>query len=219
MQKKFLIALFALFACCAFSQAHAVCNISECSGDCPECEFCGQDCTLTQGFWKNHTECWPIDPNSSEAEFCNIDWTTILDTPTQGRPWYILAHQAIAAALNDANGATVDCNDVEEALEDALDLLTNNCQDINSQFPPDRDEYIDLAALLDDFNNGRLQNEGCPAHCGGTGSTACVGCLDCDLCCPCECDCNDCPFDCDLCSECPPENCPPTRTKRFLRHR
>ncbi len=130
-----------------------------------------EGCTLTQGFWKTHSAHadnpsqnipWPI---SEETLLCGETWFNIINTPPRGDPWLILAHQWIAAKLNVANGASPDS--LGGALDEAEDLLTNNCDGLGDK---DADRAIELATLLDDYNNGRVG----PPHCGdGGGITDC----------------------------------------------
>ena len=132
-----------------------------------------EGCTFTQGYWKNHSAHadnpsqqipWPI---SEETLLCGATWFNILHTSPQGEAWLILAHQWIAAKLNVANGASPAS--LGGALDEAEDLLTNHCSSLSGD---DRDRGIDLADLLDDYNNGRVG----PPHCddgGGGGITDC----------------------------------------------
>lgn len=115
------------------------------------CEDTGGDpgCTLSQGYWKNHPEDWETD-----GELCEQSWMDILHTPPRGDAWYILAHRYIAAELNAAAGASTA--DLGDALEEAADLL-DDCE-IDRE---DREYALDLADLLDDYNNGRIG----PGHC------------------------------------------------------
>ena len=58
-------------------------------------------CTLTPGFWKNHSQLITED-----TLLCEETWIDILNTPPRrGNAFYILAHQWIAAELNVADGA------------------------------------------------------------------------------------------------------------------
>lgn len=117
-------------------------------------------CTFTQGYWKNHHAdargrrgiAWPVDESTA---LCGQTWLDILNTPTRGDSWYILAHQWIASSLNVADGASVPA-EVADAL-DAGEALLATCS-VNGQ---DRADAIALAELLDDYNNG-LIGEG---HC------------------------------------------------------
>jgi hypothetical protein len=135
---------------------------------------CGQ-CTLTQGYWKNHG-----DPQTSrydatwaqvggrDAMFLNsgMSWITVFNTPPKGDAWYNLAHQYMAAVLNGAKGA--DTSAVDVALARAQQLLESNPP--GSNLKNLRNEFISLAGILGSYNEGTLP--GGPTHCsGGTGGT------------------------------------------------
>jgi hypothetical protein len=81
-------------------------------------------CTLTQGYWKNHADptrkqfddTWlmvppfprPTSPSGLSSTFflTNRTWLQVFNTPPQGNPYYILAHQYMAARLNVLAGAS-----------------------------------------------------------------------------------------------------------------
>lgn len=120
----------------------------------------GPDCTLTQGYWKNHSRYatqlgqavpWPL---SEDTLLCGMTWYQILQTDPQGNAWMILAHQWIAAKLNEAKGASVPPG-VQAALSQAQTLLAAHC----ASLPPS--PATDLSTLLDEYNNGILG----PGHC------------------------------------------------------
>jgi hypothetical protein len=122
-----------------------------------------EGCTRTLGYWKTHIEGKKFDDTwnsvgGPDAIFLHgLSYITVLNTPPQGDAWYILAHQYIAAILNQAAGANT--SSITQTLADALALLTAN--------PPgtltdaERAEAIDLADTLDDYNNGLIG----PGHC------------------------------------------------------
>ncbi len=111
-------------------------------------------CTLTLGFWKNHTTVWPspFDPN---APFFSSGktWIFELNAPPKGGDAYlILAHQWIATTLNIASGAGVP-PDVQTAYNDATTYFMTG---VGS-------DPIGWSNTLDNYNNG-LANGG-PSHC------------------------------------------------------
>jgi hypothetical protein len=119
----------------------------------------GDGCTLTQGYWKNHAESWPL---ASDAEMCGSTMIETLQTPPKGNAWLILAHQYIAAALNVASGAEASA-DIAAALDQAEALLTD-CTISDDE----KADAIALSELLDQFNNGAVG----PGHCDdGPGDT------------------------------------------------
>lgn len=116
-------------------------------------------CTYTIGYWKNHPEDWPTDTLSifGGAEAMEILWL-----PSKGGNAYlILAHQYIGAELNVVNGTSIP-NEVLDAWYSAQDLLETYMED--GKIPKkssDRALAIDLAGILDDYNNGDIG----PGHC------------------------------------------------------
>lgn len=121
-------------------------------------------CTFTQGYWKNHYDGagspgsnrdrpWPID---EDTELCGRSWLATFDVAPQGDAFFILAHQYLAASLNVAAGASAPA-DVSSALDEAEALLAD-CVVADGE----RARALELAALLDDFNNGVIG----PGHCG-----------------------------------------------------
>jgi hypothetical protein len=88
-------------------------------------------CTYTQGYWKNHAwpvhplfppstlETWEADNGWSDLEWqffdTKTDWIAILSVQPRGDAYYILAHQYIAAFLNQKNQAWVP-TEVRETL-------------------------------------------------------------------------------------------------------
>ena len=63
-------------------------------------------CTLTQGYWKNHPAAWPVKSLTlGSATYSEAQLLAILGTPPGGDASLILAHQLIAALLNEASGA------------------------------------------------------------------------------------------------------------------
>ncbi len=134
-------------------------------------------CTLTQGYWKTHSkygpapydDTWQIDDGEgglidledepfflSGMSYYDVLW----ETPKGGNAYYLLAHQWIAAYLNELNGALVadDLGDAQMLLEVhtpeelALKGKTGNAL---------RADFIELANSLDAYNNGETG----PGHC------------------------------------------------------
>jgi len=85
-----------------------------------------EGCTLTQGYWKNHAEDWPLSTLTlGSHSYTQSDLLTILHTPPRGDASLILAHQLIAALLNVASGASAS-GAVQDALADAHAWLIEN---------------------------------------------------------------------------------------------
>ncbi|MBS2212853.1 hypothetical protein KEM09_15655 [Carboxylicivirga mesophila] len=136
-------------------------------GDCVTNSFIA--CTLTQGYWKNHTG---INKKSGQAYWGHINPSdkffntglSYLDIyakkPSESK-YYSLAHQYIAAMLNlEVGGVDISmCPDVQQHYDAAGELL-------NEYLPTDdlsvvMDDLIMYAETLDLFNNGVL----CSKHC------------------------------------------------------
>ena len=80
------------------------------------------NCTLTQGFWKNHETVWPTASITlGTVTYDQSQLLAILNEPARGNGLILLAHQIIAAELNIAQGA--DLTDVDTALTDAHALI------------------------------------------------------------------------------------------------
>lgn len=110
-------------------------------------------CTLTQGYWKNHTN-WPTGYSPNALFFSSgKSWLTILGTPPKGGNAYIiLAHQYIAATLNIASGASMPAD-----VQAAYDAATKYFQTGVGSDP------IGWSNTLDNYNNGLAA--GGPNHC------------------------------------------------------
>jgi hypothetical protein len=122
---------------------------------------CGDDdCTFSQGYWKNHTSEWPVSSlYLGDTEYDADELLSILNEPTRGNGLISLATQLIAAKLNAANGADVSAVATAIAQADALigdkvvppvgsDSLASSVTD-------------SLTSLLDDYNTGLIG----PGHC------------------------------------------------------
>lgn len=122
-----------------------------------------ENCTLTQGFWRNHEDAWPVEELTlGDVTYTQAELVVVLSTPPRGGDvTYILAHQLIAAKLNVAHGA--DASAIETTLAEADAFLAAN--PLGSRPRGDvRDAGLELAAALDDFNNGVTG----PGHCDET---------------------------------------------------
>ncbi len=151
---------------------------------------CEGGCTRTFGYWKTHSEYGPAPYDDTWAElpdgadtmfflsgqtYYEVLWTP----PKKGNAYYILAHQWIAAQLNVLSGAAIP-QDVLDAWLEARDLFemytpydigalkslrvastprSRVMRAANSIDP--RDRFIELAEILDAYNNGYVG----PGHC------------------------------------------------------
>jgi hypothetical protein len=129
-------------------------------------------CTLTQGYWKTHSdlgpapfdETWDLLASGSSTIFylSTQSWYEVFHTAPAGNAYYNLAHQFMAAVLNGLAGA--DLTDVIAELSAADGLFAAwTPDDIGALKGSDalRQQFISLAGALADFNEGSTG----PGHC------------------------------------------------------
>jgi hypothetical protein len=131
---------------------------------------CG-GCTLTPGYWKTHSifgpapydDTWSLVGESTPFFTSGMSYYEVLWTPAGGNAYYILARAYIAAELNQLNGASIG-GGVSAAFSNAETLFNDYTpeavKDLDKKDPV-RAEFIQLATILDDFNNGFTG----PGHC------------------------------------------------------
>jgi hypothetical protein len=121
-----------------------------------------EDCTLTQGFWKNHEEVWPVTSLVIGGEtYDQALLLEILRTPTLGDASMILGHQLIAALLNVANGATPS-SQITQALADAESwMLAHKDSDGFLPYGVSDPAGTALGDLLASFNEGASGTNHC----------------------------------------------------------
>ncbi len=125
---------------------------------------CVLGCTLTQGYWKTHADvtrkqyddAWNLLGSGSETIFYGSgkSWLAVFNTPPKGNPYFQLAHQFMAAKLNENNGAYAPANVVE-----VLDLAEKWFEDnpLPGNFDKSqKNKILGWASLLDQYNNGLL---------------------------------------------------------------
>jgi hypothetical protein len=120
-----------------------------------------QNCTYTQGYWKNHTGVWPvISLTLGSVNYTAAELLAIFNQPAGGNKLVILAHQLIAAKLSIANGADPSAASATIAAADALigGLVVPPVGSDNLPSSP----ATGYANTLDDYNNGLIG----PGHCG-----------------------------------------------------
>jgi hypothetical protein len=144
-----------------------------------------QGCTYTQGYWKTHsshgpagpadpgwyTPYGPYPPGGPNGPLFNsgLTWYQAFNTaPKGGNAWFILAHQWMAAYLNLYNGAGSGGTSVVAWITDGAVLLIQYDDDgagdpLIPKDSPDREDAIELAAWLDDYNNGYIGPGSCDA--------------------------------------------------------
>lgn len=103
---------------------------------------------LTQGYWKNHPEAWPVQ----SLTICSVsipqsDLIGVLATPVRGDKTIDMAHQLIAAMLNSLTG-----NSCPTTINDAMNWLCTHGGIGGSRKDWDGGEV--LKDKLDTFNNG-----------------------------------------------------------------
>jgi hypothetical protein len=131
---------------------------------------CQLGCTLTQGYWKTHSSYGPAPHDEDgwaghENDIFFLSGQTqyqVLWTAPSGNAYYVLAHQYIAAARNAANGATF--TDAQAAFDAATALFqTYTPAQVKAMKNNNavKQQFITLAFLLDQYNNGITG----PGHC------------------------------------------------------
>lgn len=132
-------------------------------------------CTLTQGYWKNHSQvgkapyddAWALLGPEEETKVFFLSGKTWLEVfrtpPSGGNAYYQLAHQFMAAKLNILNGASVPPS-VQTAINTAVTLFNTytpaqiGALKANSAI---RQQFISLAGTLGSYNEGTIG----PGHC------------------------------------------------------
>jgi hypothetical protein len=128
-------------------------------------------CTRTQGYWRTHSKYGPAPTDATWAKlgedntFYLSGQTNyqVINTPTAGNAYYILARQFIAAKLNILAGAsapTTVTNAITEA-EGLFNTYTPAQIGSLSGSAAVRVRFIQLAAILDSYNMGIIG----PGHC------------------------------------------------------
>jgi hypothetical protein len=152
-------------------------QVVDASGNTAECSFTvtiEDGCTYSQGYWKTHSEfgpapydeAWALLPDGASTTFylSGKTYYEIMWSPPKGNAYYILAHQFIAAELNFLNGACHE--DAQAAVAEATALFNMYTPAQIGSLKgnnPLRQQFLALASLLDDYNNGMIG----PGHCDG----------------------------------------------------
>jgi hypothetical protein len=138
---------------------------------------CAGGCTLTQGYWKTHSLRGPAPYDDAWLNLGDVDgdgvsegadetfflsgktYYQVLWTAPAGNAYYILAHQYIAAKLNQLNGAS-STSAVDAAISFAENFFASNTPS-SSLTKAQRNEVLAKASILDQYNNGLIG----PGHC------------------------------------------------------
>jgi len=128
-------------------------------------------CTLTLGYWKNHSSYGPAKPYDNTWACIGEDtpfylsgktYLEALSMPSStGNAYYILARQFIAAKLNICSGAGTTV-EVAAAMAWADSFFKTYMPSYDLKADPDfRKQVIKTSKLLDSYNNGDIG----PGHC------------------------------------------------------
>ena len=122
-----------------------------------------QNCTFTQGYWKNHPGVWPVPSLTlGTVAYTQAQLLAIFGQPAAGNGLISLAHQLIAAKLNIANGADPTAISATILAADAL-IGGLVVPPVGAGFLAPASTSA-LTQALDDYNNGLTG----PGHCGET---------------------------------------------------
>jgi len=118
----------------------------------------GNKCPLSQGFWQNHPNAWPVASLTLGSQtYTQAELLTLLDTPVRGDASLILAQQLIAAKLNIDNGS--DPTPISATITDANSLLRGFAGKLPYDVDPSSatgQAMVTDATVLDSYNNGEL---------------------------------------------------------------
>ncbi len=127
-----------------------------------------QDCTYTQGYWKNHTSAWPVgNLMLGTVNYTAAQLLQIFNQPARGNGLISMAHQLIAAKLNIAQGATAPAATLL-AISQADALIGNKVAPPIGAGSLTPASTSGLTTTLDNFNQGISG----PGHCGSTPTNA-----------------------------------------------
>jgi cysteine-rich repeat protein len=125
------------------------------------------DCTLTQGYWKNHPGAWPVTSVAlGNRTYSQAEALSVFAQPVNGNGLVSLAHQLLAAKLDVASGST---NAV------ATEIAQGDAMIGNLVVPPvgagslPTSTTAALAQALDNYNTGTTG----PGHCEDGGGSDC----------------------------------------------
>lgn len=148
--------------------------------------LCDRGCTLTQGYWKTHSDQGPAPYDDTWALLGDVDgdgnatedegelffssgqtWLEVFRTPPSGgNVYYQLAHQYMAAVLNQLGGAS-STPAVDAALAAAVSFFTNSATDTPAEAgalgknSTTRKNAQAAASTLGSYNEGAIG----PGHC------------------------------------------------------
>ena len=134
-------------------------------------------CQFTQGYWQNRAQnagdlsadVW-LTLRYQPFYLSGLTYQQVLQEPSRGNAYWILAHQLVAAQANYALGAQAPLV-VSDALARASQLMAQYTPAQILALPKSselRRELIALSRVLDDWNNGLIGTGECAGN--GTGS-------------------------------------------------
>lgn len=127
-------------------------------------------CQFTQGYWQNRaqnagdlsTDVW-LELRSLPFYQSGLNYQQVLQEPSRGNAYWILAHQLVAAQSNYALGAQATLP-VADALARSSQLMHQYTPEQIAAMPNAselRQEMIALARVLDDWNNALIGTGQC----------------------------------------------------------
>ena len=142
--------VFGSYTCPLDYSAKVCCTLNDCE------ETPGGGCTYTQGYWKNHSDAWPVTSlmigSQSYTQLQLI--ATLQRSSAGGNALVILAKQLIAAKLNILNGADPSAVAATIAQADALIGALNITNGFVASSSITGQQMVTLANILDRYNNG-----------------------------------------------------------------
>lgn len=170
MEKKLFTWLLALtgfffWGCTEKEELAPVATVS--SSETSNTVYDSKCCVRTQGYWKNHLSEWKCF-KYDKFYYSKQTYYKVLTTPPKGgNAYYILAHQYIAAKLNLCACPKFKPDEkIKEALYKAKYLFEN--KKYTPQYIGELDgssslrkKFIELAEILDKFNNGKYGLPAC----------------------------------------------------------
>ena len=147
----------------------AVLLVSACNAELSSSEnpITAGDCTLTQGYWKNHPDAWPVTSlELGSVTYSKAEALSILGRPVAGNGLLSLSHQLIATKLNVASGAS---NPIATAIAQADALIGSKVVPPVGTASVSTASTSSLVQTLDDYNSGKTG----PGHCGDVGKPEC----------------------------------------------
>jgi hypothetical protein len=145
---------------------------------------CGPDCTLSQGYWKNHSlagpapydNTWAYMPEGAETSFFDTEKTWLYffrEPPTGGNAYIKVARQYMAAWLSGLHGANVAevADEIQQAME-WLDQYDGDPEPFDLDDKKLQHDFNKLQERLDRFNNGMVGPPKCDDDDGGNDKAA-----------------------------------------------